>query len=88
MTKGPFIITSKWAQDARDLVETGDIVLSELRERFQRLTGRPTTLDDDKLTIASMAEDDGEDDAQFVAGVTQIEEHGYIVAGSVAEPVE
>lgn len=84
-----FKISAQWAAEGKMLVESGDINLTEQKERFLKLTGRATTLNDESLTIASMAEDDGLDDKKFTAAVDAIEAHGYeIVAKDEQEATE
>lgn len=59
-----------------DLVESGDIVLSERRRVFAAKLGRDTTLDDEKLILAIAATDDDDDDL-FIANVQQVEKGEY-----------
>lgn len=74
-------ITQKTIDEAKALVEGGDIDLSERRKVYQTMRGRATTLDDDKLMVAAMTEDD--DDELFVANVEIIEAEGYEIVAEV-----
>lgn len=69
--------------EAKALVAGGDIDLNERRRTYQTMRGRATSLDDDKLMVASMTEDN--DDELFVAAVETIEAEGYDIVAD--EPV-
>lgn len=84
-----FKISAQWAAEGKALVESGDINLAEQKERFLKLTGRATTLNDESLAIASMAEDDGLNDKQFIDAIDTIEAHGFeIIAKDEQEAAE
>lgn len=62
-------------EEAKSLVESGDTDLGKLRGLYQRVTGQPTKLDDNALAVASMTEDD--DDDERIARMKQLELEGY-----------
>ena len=71
-------VTQAAVDEMKELVKEGDIDLALRRKTFARIYGRETTLDDDKLTIACLTEDD--DDEEFVINCLDIELGQYEVS--------
>lgn len=67
-------IAKKELAEMKDLVEDGDLSLSELRAKYKTATGADTTLTDEQLTAAARTEDD--DDNLLVANIKDIEQNG------------
>lgn len=66
-------------QDMRDLVDSGDLNIAEMRLKIYNKTGSETKLTDEQLTAAAFTEDD--DDDLLIANVKDIEANGLIIAG-------
>lgn len=58
--------------EIKNLIASGDVSLQERKETFRKLTGRDTTLPNDRLIEAIAATDD-DDDELFVANVLKHE---------------
>jgi hypothetical protein len=67
-------ITEDELKEMKDLVESGDLDLSELRVKFRQHTGADTTLNDEQLTAAAHTEDDV--DELLINNIRDIEQNG------------
>jgi hypothetical protein len=67
-------ITKDELAEMQDLVKSGDLNLTIMKVKFFNATGRETTLNDEQITAAARTEDD--DDALFIANMTDIETNG------------
>jgi len=61
--------------DADALVSSGDLDLADQRAKFKNITGEDCTLTDEQVKIASMTEDD--DDEEFVNACRHIAQYGF-----------
>jgi hypothetical protein len=67
-------ITKDELAEMKDLVESGDLNLVELRLKFRNWTGEDTMLNDEQLTAAACTEDDV--DELLINNIRDIEQNG------------
>jgi hypothetical protein len=60
--------------EMKDLVESGDLDINAIRQKYQHSTGKTTTLTDEQLTAAARTEDDV--DELLIANIIDIEANG------------
>jgi hypothetical protein len=72
--EGTLKISQEELLEMKDLVESGDLDLTELRLKFRQHTGTDTTLNDEQLTAAAHTEDDV--DELLINNIRDIEQNG------------
>jgi len=67
-------ITKSQLAEMKDLVDSEDTNLDQIRNKFQLATGSATTLTDEQLTAATYTDDD--DDDLLIKNIMDIQAHG------------
>jgi len=70
-------ITKNELLEMKDLVDSGDLDLTELRLEFRKHTGVDTALNDEQLTAAARTVDD--DVELLIDNIRDIEKNGLII---------
>ena len=60
------VVNDSTVKEIQALVASGDVSLSEAREKFENKAGRPTTLDDSALIVALALTDDDDDELLYM----------------------
>ena len=69
--------------EMKDLVDSEDTNLDQIRNRFQAATGLATTLTDEQLTAATFTDDD--DDELLFKNIMDIQAHGLEITEDESE---
>lgn len=71
-------VTQKQIDEIKALIPE-DLSFAELRAKFQKVKGRPTTLSEEQLIVAQAATDDDDDDL-LAFNMEQVEKGNYEIA--------